>query len=75
VATDRLFLLLDMERKRTIAKVSDKNKTMNSVIFMRIETFFMGDNPFNLCPTLMATLPNRQPMRAVSLPIPSISDV
>ena len=55
VATDRLFLLLDIERKRTIAKVSNKNKTMNSVILMRIEIFFMGDNPINLCPAVVST--------------------
>ncbi len=56
VATDRLFLLLDIERKRTIAMVNNKNKTMNSVILMRIETFFIGNNPINSCPTVVATL-------------------
>jgi hypothetical protein len=64
VATERLFLLLDIERKRTIAKVSNKNKTMNSVILMRIETFFMVDNPIKLCPTVLATLVEKKPVRA-----------
>ena len=63
VATDRLFLLLDIERKRTIATVNNKNRTMNSVILMRIETFFMGNSPINLCPTLVSALSEKYPMR------------
>ena len=37
--------------------VNNKKKTMNSVILMRIETFFMGNNPINVCPTVVSTLP------------------
>jgi hypothetical protein len=59
VATDRLFLLLDIERKRTIAMVNNKNKTINSVILIRIETFFMEDNPTKLCPAVVSALPEQ----------------
>ena len=59
VAVDRLFLLLDIERKRTIAMVNNKNKTMNRVILMWMETFFMGNNPINLCPAVVKALPEK----------------
>ena len=62
VAVDRLFLLFDVERYRTITKVDIKNKTIKSVILMRIETFFMGNNPVNLCPAAASTLAAKQSM-------------
>ena len=62
VAVDRLFLLFDVERYRTITKVDIKNKTIKSVILIRIETFFMGNIPVNLCPAAASTLAEKQSM-------------
>jgi hypothetical protein len=45
VAADRLFRLLDIERKRTIRMVNIEKVTIKRVILICMETFFMGNCP------------------------------
>jgi hypothetical protein len=45
--------------------VNTKNKTMNSMILMRIETFIMGNNPVYLRPNVASTLSEKKQMRTV----------
>jgi hypothetical protein len=48
VAADRLFRLLDIERKRTIKMVNIEKVTIKRVILICMETFFMGNGPIKV---------------------------